>query len=265
MRLLGGEIGGAEQAEPVDQQHLLVRRAADQPAILELGGGERAHQPGFAARDARNAALDEQAGGDHARPGGDPVEPGRRLVGVGVEMAGAARQRVEQGRAIAGVAARQDVGRIGGPEEDPLAPQFGRPGLVGAGCRGRSASGRRSPRRAGRPSRGAAAAARSRSQEKPCSCSATAAPRAPTAAKSRSASDTSSLPQVEAAGEQRIAARAVAGDMVARDGDQLAAAARPCPNRRESSEPSASLRTIVVGRRAVVAHPAPRSAAILAA
>ena len=58
--LLGGEISGAEQAEAVDQQHLLVRRAADQPAILELGGGERARQPGLAARDPRHAALDEQ-------------------------------------------------------------------------------------------------------------------------------------------------------------------------------------------------------------
>ena len=46
--LLGGEIGGADQAEPVDQQHLLLRAAAHQPAILELGRGQRAHQAGFA-------------------------------------------------------------------------------------------------------------------------------------------------------------------------------------------------------------------------
>ena len=46
--LLGREIGGADQAEPVDQQHLLLRAAAHQPAILELGGGKRAHQAGFA-------------------------------------------------------------------------------------------------------------------------------------------------------------------------------------------------------------------------
>ena len=51
-------------------------------------------------------------------------------------MAGAARERVEQRRAIAGVAARQDVGRVGGPEQDPLAPQIRRPGIVGAGAVG---------------------------------------------------------------------------------------------------------------------------------
>src|SRR5690348_6886444 len=45
-------------------------------------------------------------------------------------MAAAARQRVEQRGAIAGVAARQDVRRIGGPEENALAPQFGPPRRV---------------------------------------------------------------------------------------------------------------------------------------
>ena len=148
--LLGRVVAGAQQAEAVDQQHLLERRAADQPAVVELRRGKRTGEPRFAARDARHAALDEQSGRNHAAPGGDPVEPGRRLVGVGFEMAGAARERVEQRRAIAAVAARQDVRRIGGPEEDALAPQMRRPGLVDLACRERAASARPSPRQVAR-------------------------------------------------------------------------------------------------------------------
>ena len=34
----------------------------------------------------------------------------------------APRQRVQKRRAVTGVAARQDVRRVGGPEQDPLAP-----------------------------------------------------------------------------------------------------------------------------------------------
>ena len=34
--LLSGQIAGTEQAEPIDQQHLLERRSADQAAIVEL-------------------------------------------------------------------------------------------------------------------------------------------------------------------------------------------------------------------------------------
>ena len=128
--LLGREIGGPDQAEPVDQQHLLLRAAAHQPAILELGGGQRAHQAGFGSRQARHGALHGQRGDQRACPGGNPGQARRGLVGSRIEMPRAARQRVEQRRAIAGIAAGQDVGRIGGPEEDPLAPQFGRPGLV---------------------------------------------------------------------------------------------------------------------------------------
>ena len=57
-RLLGGEIGRAEQAEPVDQQHLLVRRAADQPAVLELRSGR-----------ARGSARPRRARAAPRRPG----------------------------------------------------------------------------------------------------------------------------------------------------------------------------------------------------
>ena len=70
-----------------------------------------------------------------------------------------------------------------------------------------------------------AAAARSRSQEKPWSCSASA-PVAPTAAKSRSASGSVVAADGEPAGEQGVAALAVALDMVARDRDQLQRLAR---------------------------------------
>ena len=80
--LLGGLIAGAKQAEAVDQQHLLERRAADEPAVVELRRREGAGEAGFAARDARNSALDEQARGNHPAPGGDPVEPRRGLVRV---------------------------------------------------------------------------------------------------------------------------------------------------------------------------------------
>ena len=50
--LLGGEVAGAQQRHPVDQPDLLERRTADQPAVVELGGGECPGEPGLAARDA---------------------------------------------------------------------------------------------------------------------------------------------------------------------------------------------------------------------
>ena len=131
--LLGGEIAGAQQSEAVDQLHLFVGRTADQPAVVELRRGKRSRQAGFAAGNAGNPALHQQAGGDHAAPGGDPVEPDRCLVGIGIEMACAPRQGIEQGGAIAAIAARQDVRRVSGPEQDALTPQVGAPGVIGPG------------------------------------------------------------------------------------------------------------------------------------
>ena len=128
--LLGRLISSAQQAEAVDQHHLFERRPADQPAIVELGRGECPREPRLAASDAMNAALHQKSGSDHSTPGSDPVEPRRRLVGACVEMTGAASERVEQRRAVAAVAARQDVRRIGGPEQDAFTPQVGRPGAV---------------------------------------------------------------------------------------------------------------------------------------
>lgn len=57
LSLLGGEIGGPNQAKPVDEQLLLLRAAAHQAAIFELGSGERAEKPGFGTRQTRNCAL----------------------------------------------------------------------------------------------------------------------------------------------------------------------------------------------------------------
>ena len=130
-RLASGEVTGAKQAQPIDQEHLFERRAADEPAVIELRASKRPGETGLATRDTRNAALDEEARGDDAAPCGDALEARWCLVGSRIEMPRAARQSVEQGRAIAAVAARQDVGRIGRPEKDALAPQVRRPGLVG--------------------------------------------------------------------------------------------------------------------------------------
>ena len=128
--LLGGEISRAEQAEAVDQHDLLVRGTAHQPAIFELSGGQCTHQTGLGPGDPRGAALDQQGAGERSRPGGDPVDPRHRAIGLRVEVAGAAGEGVEQGRAIAGVAARQDVRGVCGPEQDSLAPQSRGPGVV---------------------------------------------------------------------------------------------------------------------------------------
>jgi hypothetical protein len=130
-RLLRRLIAGPQKPETIDQPHLLERRAADEAAVVELRRGERARQAGFAAGDTRDSALDQEARRHDSTPGGHPVEPGRRFVGIAVEVTRAARERVEKRRAVAAVAARQDVGRISGPEEDSLAPEVRRPSLVG--------------------------------------------------------------------------------------------------------------------------------------
>ena len=46
--------------EAIDQLHLLLGRSAHQAAVLELGGGKRSHQSGFAAGQAAEPALDGQ-------------------------------------------------------------------------------------------------------------------------------------------------------------------------------------------------------------
>ena len=148
--LLGREISAAKQRKPVDEQHACsygVRLIS--PPSSNCAVDKARASPDFAARDARNSALNEQAGRHQTGPGGDPIEARRRLVRIGVEMPGTAHERVEQGRAIARVAARQDVGRISGPEEDALAPQVGPPCLVDAGAVGEepaSGEGFRQPR-----------------------------------------------------------------------------------------------------------------------
>ena len=134
--LLGGNVTGAQKAEAVDQLHLLERRAADQASVVELGRGERAGEPRFAAREPRDSALNEQACRHDAAPRGYPIQPCGCLVGVGIEVPGAAGERIQQCGPVPGISARQDVGRISGPEEDALAPQARRPGLVDPGAVG---------------------------------------------------------------------------------------------------------------------------------
>ena len=91
---------------------------------------ERAGQPRLARFQPRRPALDDQSGGDHPAPGGDPGEAGQRLVGAALEMAGAAGERVEHRGAVDRIGARQDVGRVSGPEQDAPAPQVGPPGRL---------------------------------------------------------------------------------------------------------------------------------------
>ena len=133
-RLLGGEVAGTEQAEAVDEQHLFEGRAAGKPAILELRGSEGPGEACFATSHAGNAALHQQSCRNNAAPGGDAIETVGRLFGVRVEVPSPARECVEECRAITAVGARQDIGRIGRPEEDPLAPELRRPRLVDFGA-----------------------------------------------------------------------------------------------------------------------------------
>jgi hypothetical protein len=91
-------------------------------------GGERPQQTGLASPEPGRAALDDERGGDHSGPGRYPGQARPGFLGGLVEMAGAARKRVEKQGAIAAVATGQYVGRIGRPEEDPAPPQIGAPG-----------------------------------------------------------------------------------------------------------------------------------------
>jgi hypothetical protein len=60
-----------------------------------------------------------------------PRHAGRHAIGGAIEMAGAARQRVEHRGAIDQVLARQDQRRMRGPEQDAAAPEIGAPGGIG--------------------------------------------------------------------------------------------------------------------------------------
>ena len=205
-------------------------------------------------------ALQGQRGDQRARPGGDPRQARRRLVGGGIEMPRAARQRVEQRRAIAGVAAGQDVGRIGGPEEDALAPQLGRPGLVDPRAMGdQPAPGDR----LGQP-RALFAAGRSGEVAQPGEALHFARQRAVRARARRnrcrpattSSLPSSSRPASSASPRARSPSTWSRGTATSRSG------CRPDPNRRERSEPLASRPTTSSLMRASFIA---RSAAILAA
>ena len=131
--MLCGLVAGSEKSETIDQEDLLEGRSADQPAVVKLGRRKRSFQSRFAARDTRNAALNEQSGGNNSAPGSDPVEPDDRLVCTAVEMASASNERVQKRRSIPAVAAREDVRRISGPEQDAFTPETWGPGIIDLG------------------------------------------------------------------------------------------------------------------------------------
>ena len=117
-------------------------RASRPAAICSVG--ERLTRPPSSCSD-RPSARASPASPDFSRAGPPwttraaaitPLQaairgrPGQRLVGAALEMAGAAGERVEQARAVDRVGAGEDVGRIGGPEQDAPAPQIGAPGRL---------------------------------------------------------------------------------------------------------------------------------------
>ena len=61
--------------------------------------GKRARQARLSLAEPGAAALDQQRRGDHAGPGREPGQSGRRLVGRTIEIARAAGERVQHGRA----------------------------------------------------------------------------------------------------------------------------------------------------------------------
>ena len=185
-----------------------------------------------------NAALHEQTCRNNAAPGGDAIETVGRLFGVRVEVPSPARERVEECGAITAVGARQDIGRIGRPEEDPLAPELRRPGLVDFGAvsdQPASDNCFRQPSAvfAGRRGRQVA------SQEKPCSAR-RAAP-VPTACEVEVAKANILASDRELAGEQSAAPRGRSPATWSR-GTATSFSGWRDALRRESSEPRASLR-----------------------
>jgi hypothetical protein len=86
-RFLRGEIASPQKAESVDQLNLFERRAANEAAVIELRRRQGSQKTRFAARNARNASLHEEAGSDDPKPGSRPVDPGRSLVGRRIEVA----------------------------------------------------------------------------------------------------------------------------------------------------------------------------------
>ena len=54
---MNGAVGGAEQREDLDQIELLVRRPADEAAILAEAGADGAAETSFRLREPLGAAL----------------------------------------------------------------------------------------------------------------------------------------------------------------------------------------------------------------
>src|SRR5437764_8950952 len=177
-------------------------------------------------------------------------------------MAGAPCQGVEQRRAIPAVARRQDVGRIGGPEEDPLAPQMRRPCVVDPSAV------RQQPAANQRFGQARTLVARRRRGE-------VAQPRealellrqwpgCTNLAEIDILEDKGFAADGKPACEERIAARALAANMVTRDGDDLERLpGRPqARKKRAAGEPADNS---ALFSRAAIAHELPLSALILSA
>ena len=177
---MNGAVGGAQQGEAVSTRSSCScgARLTRPPSSLSPCRTARA-SPASHLAEPVGAALHDQRGGDGAAPGGDPRQARAGAASARRSASRAPRdQRPQQPRAIVGIPARQDVGRISRPEQQPPADQIGppgdRPGRLG--MRRQPGAGQLLRRRAW-PRSWVAAAARSRSQAKLCSRSHTSAGR----------------------------------------------------------------------------------------
>src|SRR5205085_12564463 len=78
--------------------------------------------------DVCSSDLDEQARGDDAGPGGDARQAQSGAVGGAIEMTRAARERLQDRRAIVDILRVENERGISRPEQDAASPQIGAPG-----------------------------------------------------------------------------------------------------------------------------------------
>ena len=173
-------------------------------------------------------------------------------------MASATREGVEDGGAVPGVAARQDVRRIGGPEEDALAPQVGRPGFVDLGAVGEEPA---ADHRLGKSRATLARCGRGKIAQPGEAFELLEHGARRRLGKVDVGERQAARAGVEPAGEQGLAALAVARDMVTRNGgelERLAAVLEP-GEERAARKPADD---VALG---LSRHPPPRSVRILSA
>ncbi len=123
-----GGVGGADLEEQLDERDLRRRRAVGDAAVGADGRGERGGEQRLGARQPGVDAGNEQRGDVEPGGGGDAQLAVGQFVDRAVEVPRHPRQRVEHGRAIDEVGRRQDVRRVGRPEDQPLGDQVGGPG-----------------------------------------------------------------------------------------------------------------------------------------